>query len=112
MPLTALTLARLRQDLAYLRGVAGKAQLLVEAERVPLRAFFTAMLDDLHRLYPEQVPDGHRYLYLQHLAALDSELQAFISTPDYLRAVPNQRQLHQVAVVALEYTLTAVERPA
>jgi hypothetical protein len=106
-----LILARLYQDQTYLRRVSDKTQVLTEKERVSLRAFFTVLVDNLHQLYPHQVPEGRRYHFLHYLAQLDEEVQRFSTTPNYLHVVANRHQLAQVAVTALDYAL-ALDTPA
>ncbi|MBO0360642.1 hypothetical protein J0X19_21965 [Hymenobacter sp. BT186] len=101
----ALLIARLHQDRAYLRLIGERNRVLTEEERVPLQAFFTVLVEELHQLYPAHVPEGRRYLFLQHLAMLDTEVQTFVTTPNYLQAALNRHQLVQVALAALNFTL-------
>ena len=100
-----ILLARLRKGLTRLQESVGVEFTDSVYYGAPHQALLTFVLDDLHQLYPEHVPPGRRYVFLQHLAILDLQLQVLATHPTYLAQVPNRRHLRQVVIEALEYAL-------
>lgn len=76
-----------------------------------LADILVATLEDLHSLYPDHIPDGYRYTFLQHLAVLDLQQQSLLDYPRHLKVPANWEFLHSALIAAINFAVTYTVSP-